>query len=72
MLFCVLNFALFQLFYFATTSHFFVRCQNFLNLCKCLMKELIKIDLCILTPKRVIFHKTAQTVDMTIKQTQIY
>ena len=31
------------------TSHFFLRCQNFTNLCKYLVKQPIKIDLCILT-----------------------
>ena len=32
-----------------STYHFFLRFQNFTNLCICLMKELIKIDSCILT-----------------------
>ena len=32
-----------------STTHFFLRCQNFTDLLKCLMNELIKIYLCILT-----------------------
>ena len=32
-----------------STTHFFLRCQNFTDLRKCLMNELIKIDSCILT-----------------------
>ena len=31
-----------------STTHFFLRCQNFTDLRKCLMNELIKIDSCIL------------------------
>ena len=31
-----------------STYHFFLHCQNFRDLRKCLMKELIKIDSCIL------------------------
>ena len=32
-----------------STAHFFLHCQNFTDLRKCLMNELIEIDLCILT-----------------------
>ena len=32
-----------------STTHFFLRCQNFTDLRKCLMNELIKTDSCILT-----------------------
>ena len=32
-----------------STTHFFLRCQNFTDLRNCLMNELIKIDSCILT-----------------------
>ena len=32
-----------------STTHFFLRCQNFTDLRECLMNELIKIDSCILT-----------------------
>ena len=32
-----------------STAHFFLHCQNFTDLRKCLMNELIQIDLCILT-----------------------
>ena len=32
-----------------STTHFFLRCQNFTDLRKCLMNKLIKIDSCILT-----------------------
>ena len=32
-----------------STTHFFLRCQNFTDLRKCLMNNLIKIDSCILT-----------------------
>ena len=32
-----------------STNHFFLHCQNFMNLCKCLLNELIKTDSCILT-----------------------
>ena len=32
-----------------STTHYFLRCQNFTDLCKCLMNELTKIDSCIFT-----------------------
>ena len=32
-----------------STTRYFLRCQNFTDLCKCLMNELIKINSCILT-----------------------
>ena len=41
----------------ASTSHFFLRCQNFTGLRKRLMIELIKTDSCILTPDEKSFTK---------------
>ena len=40
-----------------STTHFFLRCQNFMDLCKCLMNELIKIDSCVLTLDEKSFMK---------------
>ena len=40
-----------------STTHFFLRCQNFTDLRKCLMNELIKIDSCILTLDEKSFTK---------------
>ena len=40
-----------------STSHFFLRCQNFTDLCKCLMNKLIKIDSYILTTDDKSFTK---------------
>ena len=40
-----------------STTYFFLRCQNFKDLRKCLMNELIKIDSCILTLDEKYFTK---------------
>ena len=40
-----------------STTNFFLRCQNFTDLRKCLMHELIKIDSCILTLDEKSFTK---------------
>ena len=40
-----------------STSHFFLRCQNFTDVRKCPMNELIKIDSCILTQDEKSFTK---------------
>ena len=40
-----------------STNHFFLRCQNFMDLRNCLMNELIKIDSCILTLDEKSFTK---------------
>ena len=53
----MLSFVLFQLFYCQSTSHFFLRFQNFSSVCKCLMKELIKISSCFLTLNEKSFMK---------------
>ena len=39
-----------------STTHFFLQCQNFTDLRKCLMNELIKIDSRILTLDEKTFH----------------
>ena len=46
-----------------STTHFFLRCQNFTDLRKCLMNELIKIDSCILTLDKKSFTKLLPYVD---------
>ena len=40
-----------------STTHFFLHCQNFTDLRKCLTNELIKINLCILTLDEKSFTK---------------
>ena len=40
-----------------STTHIFLRCRNFTDLCKCLMNELIKTDSCILTLYKKSFTK---------------
>ena len=56
-----------------STTQFFLRCQNFTNLCKCLMNEIIKNDSFILTLDEKSFTKFCymETVDMTAKQTKV-
>ena len=53
----MLSFVLFQLLYCQSTSHFFLRCQNFSSVRECLMKELIKIKSCFLRLNEKSFMK---------------
>ena len=56
-----------------TPTHFFLRCQNFTELRKCLMNELIKIDSCILTLDEKFYTKLLLYGDgrYAVKQTKV-